>query len=365
MTETRIAIIGGGLAGLYAAYRLHQLGIAFDLFEARNRLGGRILAFGSAGFDLGPSWFWPDFQPRMHNLVTELGLPVFEQYSAGAAMLEDRAVGVVRRQGYLSGNPSMRVEGGTAQLVAALSGLLPATHLHLNASLTAVNLDGAAMQLLFADTPECSGTYTHLWLALPPRLIAGIEFSPPLPEQDVGTLKAVPTWMAAHAKYVAHYTTPFWREAGLSGDAFSRIGPLNEIHDAGNSKGAALFGFFGINALQRAGVSESEIKAACRAQLQRLFGAEAANPVEDHFYDWAADAYTATEQDRVAGGEHAALDAGFVLSAPWADRVRLVGSEAAVEQGGYMEGALAAVDRALSRILTGSESIVSQDRQDS
>ena len=55
MSETKIAIIGGGLAGLYAAYRLRQLGIAFDLFEARNRLGGRILSTESGGFDLGPS----------------------------------------------------------------------------------------------------------------------------------------------------------------------------------------------------------------------------------------------------------------------------------------------------------------------
>lgn len=352
MTEARIAIIGGGLAGLYAAYRLHRKGIAFDLFEARKRLGGRILATESGGFDLGPSWFWPDFQPRMHALVTELGLPVFEQYTAGATMLEDRAVGVVRRAGYVPGNTSMRVEGGTGQLVAALAALLPPEHLHLNASLKAVNLDGPAMHLVFADTPDRLQTYTHLWLALPPRLIAGLQFSPFLPEPDVQMLMAVPTWMSAHAKYVARYARPFWREAGLSGDAFSRIGPLAEIHDAGNDQGAALFGFFGINAAQRARLSGSEVKTACRAQLMRLFGEQAADPIEDAFYDWAADPHTATDQDRVSSGEHGALDAGFVFAAPWQDRVRLIGSEAAVEQGGYMEGALAAVDRVFG---TGSE----------
>lgn len=354
MTEARVAIIGGGLAGLYAASRLQQLGIAFGLFEARNRLGGRILATGTAGFDLGPSWFWPDFQPRMHHLVTELGLPVFEQYTAGATMLEDRAVGVVRRAGYVAGNTSMRIEGGTAQLVAALTGFLPPEHLHLNAALTAVNLDGPAMQLVFADTPGPLQTYTHLWLAMPPRLIAGIRFNPSLPEADVQALMAVPTWMAAHAKYVAHYTSPFWREAGLSGDAFSRIGPLTEIHDAGNSQGAALFGFFGINAAQRARLTPAELKTACRAQLARVFGEQAGDPVDDFFYDWSADTYTAIDQDRISLGEHTLLDAGFGLAAPWADRVRLVGSEAAVEQGGYMEGALAAVDRALTRIVANS-----------
>ncbi|PKM04675.1 MAG: amine oxidase [Gammaproteobacteria bacterium HGW-Gammaproteobacteria-6] len=350
MSEARVAIIGGGLAGLYAAYRLHRQGIGFDLFEARDRLGGRILSSGLAGFDLGPSWFWPDFQPRMQALVTELGLPVFEQYSTGAMLLEDRAVGVVRRAGYVQGNTSMRIQGGTAQLVSALSALLPPEQLHLNAALKAVKGDGLVIEPVFANPPNRLQTYMHLWLALPPRLIAGIQFTPALPEQDVQTLMAVPTWMAAHAKYVAHYARPFWREAGLSGDAFSRIGPLTEVHDASNNQGAALFGFFGINAEQRAGLTSAEIKIACRAQLVRLFGEQAAAPIEDAFYDWAADPCTATEQDRVSSGEHGALDAQITLAAPWTERVRLIGSEAALEQGGYMEGALAAVDRVLAEL---------------
>lgn len=38
----KIAIIGAGLAGLTAAYRLFQKDISCDIFEARNRVGGRI-----------------------------------------------------------------------------------------------------------------------------------------------------------------------------------------------------------------------------------------------------------------------------------------------------------------------------------
>src|SRR3546814_5946368 len=74
-----VVIIGGGLAGLTAARRLHRAGIDFQLLEARSRLGGRILSAGAAGeaaadgFDLGPSWFWPAMQPRMAVLIEELG----------------------------------------------------------------------------------------------------------------------------------------------------------------------------------------------------------------------------------------------------------------------------------------------------
>ncbi|CAK6537260.1 MAG: Protoporphyrinogen oxidase HemY/PPOX [Candidatus Midichloria mitochondrii] len=38
----RIAIIGAGLAGLTAAYRLHKENSNVDIFEARNRVGGRV-----------------------------------------------------------------------------------------------------------------------------------------------------------------------------------------------------------------------------------------------------------------------------------------------------------------------------------
>ncbi|RPH40006.1 MAG: FAD-dependent oxidoreductase, partial [Burkholderiales bacterium] len=52
MTDTplRIAIVGGGLAGLLAAVLLQQQGVRdVVLFEARDRIGGRILTAGADG----------------------------------------------------------------------------------------------------------------------------------------------------------------------------------------------------------------------------------------------------------------------------------------------------------------------------
>jgi len=103
MTTTRVAIIGGGLAGLNAARLLHCAGISFQLFEARDRLGGRILTVDEKGnpaedgFDLGPSWFWPEMQPALSNLVTELGLPAFAQHSNGDTLFERTARDEPRR----------------------------------------------------------------------------------------------------------------------------------------------------------------------------------------------------------------------------------------------------------------------------
>ena len=75
--DTEIAIVGAGLCGLALARTLHARGQSCLLFEARSRLGGRILGARSAGgmaLDLGPTWFWPEFEPHMVGLVAELGL---------------------------------------------------------------------------------------------------------------------------------------------------------------------------------------------------------------------------------------------------------------------------------------------------
>lgn len=85
-----VLIVGGGLAGLTVARLIHRAGINFRLLEARERLGGRILSVDESGraaqegFDLGPSWFWPDMQPSFGWLVDELRLNSFARQSGGA-----------------------------------------------------------------------------------------------------------------------------------------------------------------------------------------------------------------------------------------------------------------------------------------
>lgn len=44
-----VVVIGAGLAGLAAAYELHAVGYDVTVFEARDRVGGRVLSFNAAG----------------------------------------------------------------------------------------------------------------------------------------------------------------------------------------------------------------------------------------------------------------------------------------------------------------------------
>lgn len=351
--SARIAIVGGGLSGLYAAYRLEQEGCTdYVLLEARDTLGGRILSTG--GFDLGPTWFWPELQPGLDRLVRELGLERFAQHEAGDMMGErSRGERPLRMRGYVNSPASMRLAGGMAALTDALRARLGASRIVTGQAVRRLRRHDSHVEL---DSEDAGGGFTtwqaaHVLLAVPPRLLAGgIAFEPALPGPLARQWHATPTWMAPHAKYLAIYDMPFWREAGLSGAARSALGPLGEIHDACAPGGrAALFGFFAVPAQVRARFSDEDLRIHCRAQLARLFGPRAAEPSADHIKDWALDDYTATAADLDGMGAHAAAPEAVADAGPWADCMTGIGSEWSPQFPGYLAGAIDAVDRAMER----------------
>ncbi len=199
-----------------------------------------------------------------------------------------------------------RLRGGMRSLVEALADRLGRNNVVLRCKVTGLRLvdgNGAGKRV----QATCSGGQCleadRVVLALPPRLAAsnGIEFGPPLPKELSSSWAATATWMAPHAKYVAVYDRPFWREQKLSGNAHSTAGPLGEIHDATNYDGAlgALFGFFSIPSSARQAQSEDELKSACRSQLARLFGEQAMSPWDEWIRDWSLEEDTATEADQI------------------------------------------------------------------
>jgi oxygen-dependent protoporphyrinogen oxidase len=70
-----VAIVGGGIAGLTAAYRLKQRGIRVVLYEASGRLGGVVLTERDDGYlaDLGPNSLTTP-GPELRSLIAHLGL---------------------------------------------------------------------------------------------------------------------------------------------------------------------------------------------------------------------------------------------------------------------------------------------------
>ena len=366
MPTARIAIVGAGLSGLYAAYLLEQQGITdYVLLEARDTLGGRIASASASGqptpeaatdadksdrVDLGPTWFWPGYQHQLGNLVSDLGLQSFEQHETGDTVVERSPhEPPTRVRGYVNSPASMRLVGGMGALTDALHRRLDATRIHTGQAVRRLRSTPQHVELDSEDVHGAQGHTTtwraeHILLALPPRLVEhSIEFEPALPPALAQQWRATATWMAPHAKYIAVYDTPFWREQGLSGEARSAIGPLGEIRDASMPGGsAALFGFLGVPAHIRQSVTEVELRAHCRAQLARLFGSQAATPKAEFIKDWALDLYTATAADLQSTGQHAEAPAATASSGLWSGRLTGIASEWSPQFPGYVAGAIEA-----------------------
>jgi monoamine oxidase len=85
-TPPKIAIIGGGIAGLNAAYQLKKAGLRATVYEAKPRLGGRIhsvtgLAGAGLVTDLGGSFINTN-HADMLTLVKEFNLDLFNRAEA-------------------------------------------------------------------------------------------------------------------------------------------------------------------------------------------------------------------------------------------------------------------------------------------
>lgn len=128
-----VVIVGAGLAGLAVATSLHERGVAVRSFEARQRVGGRLLSaapHGQRRLDLGATWFW------FGNGADSLALALADRLPTGTVV---------------SGAAVQRVEAGDGRL--------------------AVVADGHSVQA------------AHVVIAVPPALAAStIEFVPGLPD---------------------------------------------------------------------------------------------------------------------------------------------------------------------------------------
>ncbi|GAA2589196.1 hypothetical protein GCM10010435_79670 [Winogradskya consettensis] len=72
----RVAVVGAGMAGLAAARQLTRLGVHTEVFEARDRLGGRTAGQDLDGFrfDLGANWLQQYAGNALARIAERLGL---------------------------------------------------------------------------------------------------------------------------------------------------------------------------------------------------------------------------------------------------------------------------------------------------
>ncbi|MFH1815040.1 MAG: FAD-dependent oxidoreductase [Pseudomonadota bacterium] len=353
-------IVGAGLCGLSIAGRLQSAGRDFLLIDARPRAGGRIEtvpgAAGKAALDLGPGWYWPQTQPRMVKLLAELGLDGHAQHDSGVILhlaSTDSSPEALAQDGVHNG--AHRVSGGMGAIVSALVQGLAPDRLRTGCRLLRL-VDRGDFVEAHCRSPQEDFVIAarHVVLAMPPRLVAEhIAFEPALDAPLMQALQDTPTWMSAQAKAAMRYGDAFWRDAGLSGNAFVSHpqAVLAEIFDACDerSDAAALGGFVALSPAQRKTYAAS-LELLVRSQLAQLFGPPA-DEGELHLRDWANEPLTCSARDAAAPSQHPEDGCEALAADRWDGRLLLGGSETAARGAGYLEGALDAATRIANRLL--------------
>lgn len=349
-----VAIVGGGLCGLMLARSLHAQGQRFGLFEARNRLGGRILTAPSkvagAPLDLGPTWYWPNTQPRCERLVKELGLTVFPQHDTGKVLNltdHDKQPEPLEKPNLHGG--AYRIEGGMTALVTGVSQGIPDHHFHLRHVLKRVIDRNDHVVLQFEHAGELLEVEARrAVLAMPPRLVEErVGFEPPLDNALCEAMRVTYTWMSDQAKVMIGYEQAFWREHGHSGNAFVQhehtvIGEIFDACDAAGDK-AALGGFLALPIELRTSLSNG-MPMLVSSQMVQVFGVDAEQG-DQHLHDWAAEPFTCSTLDKMPSSKRPDSGRAILRKPQWGGRLHFGGSETASYGDGYLEGALEAAAR--------------------
>ena len=181
-------------------------------------------------------------------------------------------------------------------------------------------------------------------LALPPALQARLEVDPPWPADDAALLQRSPH--GAVVKCFAVYDEPWWRAAGLSGQAVSLPGPATAVFDVSppDASRGVLLGF--VDGPQARAFVRRPAPDRRRELLEGLvdaFGTRARTPEAYVEQDWTAEVFSrGCPVGHLPPGVLSVL--GPSLRRP-VGRVHKAGTETSTAWPGYVEGAVVSGER--------------------
>lgn len=242
-----------------------------------------------------------------------------------------------------------RVVGGTQHIALALAEEL-GDRVILDAAVTDIEWKTSGVRVTAGGTTVRA---RRAVIAVPPPLASRIHYTPGLPGDRDQLTQRMP--MGRVIKVNVVYDEPFWRRAGLSGQANSDQRPLGTVFDNTPIDGSpgVLVGFLeGRHADIAARMDLDDRRAHVIDDLVGYFGPQAANPIDYIERDWA-------EEEFSRGGYGAFTAPGTLTRFGPALRTPVgplhwAGTETATKWAGYIDGAAESghrVAREIARVL--------------
>jgi monoamine oxidase len=189
----------------------------------------------------------------------------------------------------------------------------------------------------------------HVVVAMPPALAGLIDYEPALPPLRAQLTQRFPS--GSYAKVEAIYDTPFWRDSGLTGQAFGEE-PVGATFDQSPPDGSpgVLIGFIGGDyARQWDTLDFWARRQVVLDSFAAYFGAEALAARDYLEGRWTADVWSRGDPVGFAP-PGVLLGFGTALRTP-IGRIHWAGTETADYWIGYMEGAVRSGQRVAQEIL--------------
>ena len=190
MTAPRVVVVGAGFAGLAAAEALAARGVDVTVFEARDRVGGRVRSQrldNGAVVELGAEFVLPGYDV-LRGTASRLGLSLYEKGTLYGDR-EPRDGPPVTREELIAADAALR-NPGTGSIADAVDRLVPsvgaaaavASRLAVSSAYELDDLDSVALEegaARFGDFPShgIAGGNDRIALALAERLGAAVRTS--------------------------------------------------------------------------------------------------------------------------------------------------------------------------------------------
>lgn len=350
--KEKVVIVGGGIAGLTAAYLLKMKGVDALVLEASSRLGGRILTkkVNALSLELGATWVFQD--ETLKELINELGLQIYPQFLSGNALVKYSPTMAIQQESterLMNGTIYHKVEGGTSRIIEVLENKIGKANIKLDAKVKALNFREDDVVITLSDGHEF--LTDKVILALPPKSInEEVEFLPDLGAKNL--LESTHTWMGESSKFSVAMDDDYWRKKGLSGFIYSNYGLIREAQDHSSSDGSTfgLVGFLSVDDELKEDFEKR--KQLVIAELNDLLGIQGENILAYDDCLWGKSFTTKNgdnyNQDLMA---HQFNGHSFYLKSYYDNRLLFIGAETSSTHPGYMEGAVRSARRVLGFIL--------------